>query len=52
LNPLRLPIPPLGQRKNYLTIENSYVNGSNGSLMRSIQQKNFLLAYKLNIKTE
>ena len=30
-------IPPLGQRKNHLTIESSRVNDSNGSLMRSIQ---------------
>ena len=30
-------IPPLGQRKNRLTIESSHVNDSNEILIRSIQ---------------
>ena len=30
-------IPPLGQRKNHLTIESRHVNDPNRSLMRSIQ---------------
>ena len=30
-------IPPLGQRKNRLTVESNRVNGSNRSLNRSIE---------------